>query len=129
MLTALAVLHWNERCLPEQRSELYQSILGWLARSCEARPGRASPERAQRAERFFEEEEIDSGIVVRRGEHELRFWHLTFQEYLAARAIAGLAEQEQQRLLLGGTRPHLYQPEWREVFLLLGQVVRIDGQS
>ncbi|MBM3726976.1 MAG: DUF4062 domain-containing protein [Acidobacteria bacterium] len=36
MLTALAVVHWNERRLPEQRAELYQSILKWLA---EARQG------------------------------------------------------------------------------------------
>ena len=39
------------------------------------------------AEHFLEEEELDSGIVVRRGDH-LCFWHLSFQEFLAARAIA-----------------------------------------
>jgi len=34
MMTALAVLHFVEgRRLPEQRSELYRQILGWLARS------------------------------------------------------------------------------------------------
>src|SRR5262245_40248187 len=27
MLTALAVVHWNERRLPEQRADLYQSII------------------------------------------------------------------------------------------------------
>ena len=31
MLTALAVVHWNERRLPEQRADLYESILNWLA--------------------------------------------------------------------------------------------------
>jgi hypothetical protein len=31
MLTALAVLHWNRKSLPDQRSELYQSVLEWLA--------------------------------------------------------------------------------------------------
>jgi len=45
MLTALAVVHWNERRLPEQRAELYDSILRWLARSREQRPGRPSAER------------------------------------------------------------------------------------
>jgi hypothetical protein len=44
MLTALAVLHWNERRLPEQRAELYDSILGWLARTRE-KPGRERAER------------------------------------------------------------------------------------
>ena len=39
MLTALAVVHWNERRLPEQRADLYESILNWLARSREKRTG------------------------------------------------------------------------------------------
>ncbi len=46
MLTALAVVHWNEKRLPEQRAELYESILLWLARSREQRPGRAGSERS-----------------------------------------------------------------------------------
>ena len=29
MLTALAVVHWNERRLPEQRADLFESILTW----------------------------------------------------------------------------------------------------
>jgi predicted NACHT family NTPase len=45
MLTALAVVHWNERRLPEQRAELYESIITWLSRSREQRPGRLSAER------------------------------------------------------------------------------------
>ncbi len=45
MLTALAVVHWNERRLPEQRAELYESILMWLSRSREELPRRPSPER------------------------------------------------------------------------------------
>src|SRR5204862_1716563 len=44
MLTALAVVHWNERRLPEQRADLYDSILVWLARAREKRPGRESAE-------------------------------------------------------------------------------------
>jgi hypothetical protein len=74
------------------------------------------PDRFRRAERFLDEEEVDSGIVVSRGA-EVRFWHLTFQEYLAARAAAGLGEAEQLRLLFEGDK--LYRPEWREVLLLL----------
>ena len=41
MLTALAALYWNDRRLPDQRAELYESILGWLLRSRESRPGPA----------------------------------------------------------------------------------------
>ncbi len=42
MLTALAALHWNQKCLPDQRSELYESVLGWLAESHEAQTGRSA---------------------------------------------------------------------------------------
>ncbi len=45
MLTALAVVHWNERRMPEQRAELYDSVITWLSRSREDRPGREKPER------------------------------------------------------------------------------------
>jgi WD40 repeat protein len=175
MLTALAVLHWNERRLPEQRADLYESIVVWLARSREQREGRETadrclallsqlalcmqngqkgrliqiskgraaeliegrfreipdPDRYEHALNFLEQEEVDSGIIFSRGS-ELRFWHLTFQEYLAARACAGLSEPAQQKLLLEGGK--LYSPEWREVLLLLAQVLitrqgpeKVDG--
>jgi formylglycine-generating enzyme required for sulfatase activity len=45
MLTALAVVHWNERRLPEQRADLYESVITWLSRSREQRPGRLPAER------------------------------------------------------------------------------------
>ncbi len=45
MLTALAVVHWNEKRLPEQRADLYESILGWLSRARVQRPGRPTRER------------------------------------------------------------------------------------
>jgi hypothetical protein len=158
MLTALAVVHWNERRLPEQRADLYESILNWLARSRDMRAGRASADRCLQllqqlalamqaapqgrrvqiekgeaanalarwfespvqALAFLEQEEVDSGIVVSRGT-ELRFWHLTFQEYLAARAIGGMEEAEQRALLL--CEDAIYRIEWREMVLLLAGVL------
>ena len=45
MLTALAVVHWNEKRLPEQRAYLYESVLGWLAKARDSREGRPNPER------------------------------------------------------------------------------------
>ncbi|UCC32052.1 MAG: SUMF1/EgtB/PvdO family nonheme iron enzyme, partial [Phycisphaerales bacterium] len=169
MLTALAVVHWNEKRLPEQRADLYESIISWLSRSRETRPGRPSPERcmalhqelalamqdcadgrqtqvprfwaasqiaaelrdapederATQAEAFLDQEELDSGIVVRRGDH-VRFWHLTFQEYLAARALASRSEDEQRERLFGQLQK-LYQPEWREVVELLAGVLHHQG--
>ena len=170
ILTALAVVHWNERRLPEQRADLYESVLNWLARSRERRAGRPpadrclallqrlalamqdepegrlmqlSRERAaevlapefdcaqetsrhRMARQFVEQEEADSGIIVSRG-GDTRFWHLTFQEYLAARAIAGLGEKAQLELLL--TAGRIYKPEWREMVLLLSGVLYRQGKD
>ena len=176
MLTALAVVHWNERILPEQRADLYASIIKWLARSRdrEGRPERPKADRAVAlleelalamqlhpegrqtqvdkrwaaesiagewpeegakrrigaAQGFLEEEELDIGIVIGRG-NQSRFWHLTFQEYLAARAIAGRTESDQQDILFQDQR--LYLSEWREVVLLFAGTLhqlgrrRVDG--
>jgi formylglycine-generating enzyme required for sulfatase activity len=175
MLTALAVVHWNEKRLPEQRAELYEAIIRWLSESREQRPGRekaqrcrqllgdlalamqsdpqgrqvqvtrrwaaeriahrfgagSDDERVDRAECFLADEEVDSGIIVRRG-HQLRFWHLTFQEYLAAQALAGRPDAERAgRLLTPGNDapPALYRPEWRECVLLLGGVLYLQGED
>jgi hypothetical protein len=48
MLTALAVVHWNEKRFPEQRADLYDSILTCLPRQREKRPGREKAERTGR---------------------------------------------------------------------------------
>ena len=47
MLTALAVVHWNQTRLPEQRAELYESILTWLFRAREEREGRLNADRCR----------------------------------------------------------------------------------
>jgi hypothetical protein len=148
---------------PEQRADLYESILVWLAKARE-KGGRqpaerclgllghlalamqmhahgrikqigkrgaaemiahqfqntAVSERVLQAEEFLEEEEIDSGIVVRR-DVSVEFWHLTVQEYLAARSIAGLTETAQTEILFRDDR--LYQPEWRETLLLYARIL------
>lgn len=171
MLTALAVVHWNERRLPEQRADLYESVINWLARSRQHRPERPPAERAVEllshlalamqlhakgrqvqlerheaaraianewrsepdihrrlvlAQTFLDAEELDSGIILRRGS-DLRFWHLTFQEFLAARAIAGSPDVEQWRLLAAQDR--LYRPEWREVVLMLASLLHAQGRG
>jgi len=168
MLTALAGLNWNRKRLPDQRSELYQSVLEWLAAAREEKritPAkqcldlmqhlaytmqtdpkgklaevtrfaaarilaprfRGVPEDEQHAaaERFLDEEEIDSGILVSRGD-TLRFWHLTFQEYLAAAALAS-RDANRPRLLFDEKK--LYLPEWRETVLLLAGILCTQGQE
>ena len=81
--------------------------------------------RREAAEQFLRAEQADSGIVVSRGK-ELAFWHLTFQEYLAALEIAGWEDSAQYALLLGA-RPKIYEPEWRETVLLYGGLLYNAG--
>jgi len=77
------------------------------------------------AERFLRAEQADSGIVVSRGP-DIAYWHLTFQEYLAALEIAGWEDSDQYKLLLGKS-PKIYQPEWRETVLLYGGLLYKAG--
>src|SRR4051812_44278756 len=61
-------------------------------------------------EELLERETNDSGIISSAGS-DLRFWHLSFQEYLAALEIGGLGDAQQiQRVVESG---RLYRPEWR----------------
>jgi formylglycine-generating enzyme required for sulfatase activity len=75
---------------------------------------------------LLERETQDSGIIAAVGS-DLKFWHLSFQEYLAAREIASLGDQEQiQRVVESGK---LYQAEWRETMRLLGGILRQQGEA
>ena len=77
------------------------------------------------AEAFVAQEEVDSGVITGLG-NNVRFWHLTFQEYLAARAVAGQSEREQIEMFTAKER--LYDPEWRETALLFAGVLYGQGK-
>jgi hypothetical protein len=79
----------------------------------------AEEEQAAAAERFLDEEETNSGILVSRG-NTLRYWHLTFQEYLAAKTLVW-RDADRRRLLFQESK--LYLPDWRETVLLLAGVL------
>jgi hypothetical protein len=77
-------------------------------------------------EDLLERETHDSGIISSAGS-DLKFWHLSFQEYLAAREIASLSEKQQiERVVKSGK---LYHAEWRETMRLLGGVLRQQGEA
>ena len=154
MLTTLALLHWNEQRMPEQRAELYETALKWLARRGEGVEARLMvfaelaaamqmhPQGRQKqvprewaadviagclkcdragALEFLRHEELQSSIVVSRGA-EVTFWHLTFQEYLAAKLLGHKYEDaERHAVLLEQDR--IWAAEWREVVLLLAGVL------
>jgi formylglycine-generating enzyme required for sulfatase activity len=74
------------------------------------------------AEAFLEDEELNSGLLVSRTEGEVEFWHLTFQEYLAALELSPLGDDAWRRL-----EPHLHDDRWGEVVLLLAGCERRGG--
>ncbi len=159
MLTVVAVVHWNQKRLPEQRAELYEAAVNYLLesrrehsphpatlrREClqavaismfedsdgvQRSLGRTDAAKAVRrvlpmsqtdALDFLENEELHSGVLVSRTEGEVEFWHLTFQEYLAALELSQAED--------GWTRvaQHLYDDRWAEVILLLAGCERRQG--
>ena len=78
------------------------------------------------AEDLLERETQDSGIISSAG-RDVKFWHLSFQEYLAAREIASLSDSQQiERVVKSGK---LYAREWRETMRLLGGILRQQGEA
>jgi formylglycine-generating enzyme required for sulfatase activity len=158
MLTAMAVVHYNERRLPEGRAELLESVILWLIRA------RSQGIRGTRSPKFIEDRyrelaltmfeaeggrrnrfgklsaankiskhfdggvdealefllygETEIGVLIGRGEGDLAFWHLSFQEYLAAKEIAGKLDDEETGWW-AKIKPNLDTPEWREVLIFV----------
>lgn len=166
MLTSMALIHYNEKLLPEGRADLLEAVIWWLIRA-RRRPQEirhmlgetaeemyykikkiyqriafamfdidgerrdqvgtkwAAEEIAQyfdgdekKALKFLRQEETETGILVRRGEGNVAFWHLLFQEYLAASEIAEKSDDE-ERGWWSIVRENLAKPEWREVICLV----------
>lgn len=67
---------------------------------------------------FLNREETDTGVLVRRGEGDLEFWHLSFQEYLAAEEIAGKTDHPDKGWW-SKIENYLDEPEWREVIIFI----------
>lgn len=159
MLTCMAVVHYNERQLPEGRADLLEAVIQWLirARDRSVEYGDLGPSmiediyhkialamfKAETGPRyrigllqaasiirnhFNEDEKIalnflalteaKTGILVRRGEGDLAFWHSSFQEYLAAKEIAGKTDDQETGWWLE-IRENLDRYEWREVICMI----------
>jgi len=64
---------------------------------------------------FLEAEMLDSGIVEQARSGDLRFWHYTFQEHYAARALAELSDADGPDGWWQAIKPHLDDRQWDEV--------------
>lgn len=73
------------------------------------------------------DEEVESSGILAPAGADLKFWHLSFQEYLAAREIASREDKEQFQIVSEMGR--MYRPEWRETMRLLGGLLRIQGEA
>jgi formylglycine-generating enzyme required for sulfatase activity len=70
-------------------------------------------------------ETLHGGILLAVG-NDLKFWHLSSQEFLAARELFSLSDSELfERVSAGGK---LYRGEWRETMRLLGGLLCEQGQ-
>ncbi|MEO5370136.1 MAG: SUMF1/EgtB/PvdO family nonheme iron enzyme [Magnetococcus sp. DMHC-1] len=87
-----------------------EAVTDLVARQCTL----PVPEDARiKARKWLEFECLWSGILEESGQGQVRFWHLTFQEYLAARQLVWLGSDEKKGWwpIL---RRHLDDPQWRE---------------
>jgi len=76
------------------------------------------------ARAFLDEESLQSGLLVSRSEGEVEFWHLSFQEYLAALELRAGGDYWEGLT----TADRLHDDRWNEVVLLLaGCLRRLDG--
>lgn len=111
MLKGIA-LHLHEHC-PNHQIDL--SALLAAARHWLQQHNGLSAEEAQSKAAYLQRliaQEV--GLLIPHGEQRYSFFHLSFQEYLAATALAG-----QPRLLQQYLQRYLFSPAWRGVFRLL----------
>ncbi len=87
---------WQERLLSVLEEEGYQAEAGEIAN------------------RFLYHARYQAGLLAERGLGQFGFFHLTFEEYLAARQIARQRAEERREIL----KAHWEDPRWQEVILL-----------
>jgi len=88
---------------------------GWRDRLVDILCREGFEEEAQEiGDRFLHHARHEAGLLAERGLDQFGFFHLTFEEYLAAREMARQRTEERRDLL----RAHWEDPRWHEVILL-----------
>ena len=64
--------------------------------------------------------EIEDGLITRTSERHFSFLHQGFLEYFAAKYIASQKVLKQE---LEDLSTHIYETRWREVFLLVVEIL------
>jgi len=101
-------LHFHENC-PENRTS--QQAITDIIRDFLVKQEGITPESAtHKASQLLSLIRDVSGLLIDRGNNEYGFFHLTFQEYLTARAITRRRRDIDRYL-----GQHLFEPRWREV--------------
>jgi formylglycine-generating enzyme required for sulfatase activity len=78
------------------------------------------------AKRFLHHARQEAGLLAERGLGQYGFFHLTFEEYLAARELARQRAEERGKRL----RAHWEDPRWHEVILLTaGQLGIVEARQ
>jgi formylglycine-generating enzyme required for sulfatase activity len=90
-----------------------------------AEEGYEAEARKDIAERFLHHARYQAGLLAERGLGRFGFFHLTFEEYLAARQIARQRAEERREML----KTHWEDPRWQEVILLAaGQLGIVEAR-
>lgn len=119
LLLQSVALHMHE----SQRKEIDLDELRLLLHSLFAERVRDEHQVAATVERFLQVIEERTGLLVARGEGIYAFSHLTFQEYLAALAVADQQDYIEYSLQRSAD------PWWREVILLEAGYLSTQGQD
>ncbi|MEM7065979.1 MAG: NACHT domain-containing protein [Cyanobacteria bacterium P01_B01_bin.77] len=67
--------------------------------------------------------EANHGLIIEVAKGIYSFSHLTFHEYFVSRKIVKIMDPDEQRQVLNSLTSHIYEPRWREIFLLVSSML------
>ncbi|MSP12238.1 MAG: NACHT domain-containing protein [Chloroflexi bacterium] len=112
-----------------QKGRLTRVGLRWAAEQIALNfDGSDKEDKIQQAQEFLEQDEIATGIIIRRGIGNISFWHTSFQEYLAACKIASMTDSG-RKSWWSIIKKHLFSADWREVLRFFPAILHRLGDD